>query len=215
MKKNNIEKMVGIAMLAAIVVVLQFVGNFIKIGSFSVSLVLLPIVIGAALYGMVAGAILGAVFGAVVVFGYLSGNVDLLWLANPIATALVCFIKGAGAGLCSALVYNFFSTSKLKHGGKICSRLENRIKSVKFFYKHGDKIGSYLAAIVCPIVNTGIFLLAMFTIFKPQLIEVAGGTGIVYFAFIGLAGVNFLIELGVNIILAPVVINVVNAVRKH
>lgn len=215
MKKNNIEKMVGIAMLAAIVVVLQFVGNFIKIGSFSVSLVLLPIVIGAALYGVAAGAILGAVFGAVVVFGYLSGNVDLLWIANPIVTALVCFIKGAGAGLCSALVYNFFSTSKLKHGGKISSRLEGRLKSVKFFYKYGDKIGAYLAAIVCPIVNTGVFLLAMFTIFKPQLIEFAGGTDVVYFAFVGLAGVNFLIELGVNVVLAPVIINVVNAVRKH
>lgn len=194
MKKNNVEKMVGIAMLAAIIIVLQFVGNFIKIGSFSVSLVLLPIVIGAGLYGVSAGAILGAVFGAVVVFGYLSGSVDLLWTANPIATALVCFIKGAGAGLCSALVYNLFSKSKIKYG---------------------DKIGSYFAAIVCPIVNTGIFLLAMFTIFKPQLIEYAGGTDIIYFAFIGLAGVNFLIELGVNIILAPVVINVVNAVRKH
>ena len=41
----------GGGLLAAIVVVLQFAGSAIRLGPFSVSLVLIPIVLGAALYG--------------------------------------------------------------------------------------------------------------------------------------------------------------------
>lgn len=192
MKKLNVQKFVGIAMLAAVVVVLQFIGNYIKFGDVSISLVLLPIVVGATLYGPIAGLILGGVFGAIIIAGYLSGAVDGLWLANPIATAVVCMIKGCAAGYLSGVVFSLFS----RLGGSKSST-----------------VGSYAAAVTCPIVNTGIFLLAMFTIFKPQLIEFAGGTNTFYFAFIGLAGVNFLVELAVNIILAPVIVGIVDAIK--
>ena len=179
-------------MLAAIVVVLQYIGNFIKFGSVSISLVLLPIVVGAAIYGPSAGAILGGIFGASIIIGYLSGNVDFLWLANPVATAIVCIIKGCGAGFVSGILYKLFAKRNIK-SGKV--------------------LGAYSAAIVCPVVNTGIFLLAMFTIFREQLVSIAGGTNTVYFAFVGLAGVNFLVELAVNVVLAPVIVGIMNAVR--
>lgn len=192
MKKINVQKLVGIAMLAAIVVVLQYIGNFIKFGSVSISLVLLPIVVGAAIYGPSAGAILGGVFGASIIIGYLSGNVDFLWLANPVATAIVCIIKGCGAGFVSGILYKLFAKRNIK-SGKV--------------------LGAYSAAIVCPVVNTGIFLLAMFTIFREQLVSIAGGTNTIYFAFVGLAGVNFLVELAVNVVLAPVIVGIMNAVR--
>lgn len=192
MKKINVQKLVGIAMLAAIVVVLQYIGNFIKFGSVSISLVLLPIVVGAAIYGPSAGAILGGIFGASIIIGYLSGNVDFLWLANPVATAIVCIIKGCGAGFVSGILYKLFAKRNIK-SGKV--------------------LGAYSAAIVCPVVNTGIFLLAMFTIFREQLVSIAGGTNTIYFAFVGLAGVNFLVELAVNVVLAPVIVGIMNAVR--
>ena len=54
--------MVGTALLTAIVVVLQFLGFFLRFSTFSISLVLMPIVIGAALYGIGTGAWLGLVF---------------------------------------------------------------------------------------------------------------------------------------------------------
>lgn len=192
MKKINVQKLVGIAMLAAIVVVLQYIGNFIKFGSVSISLVLLPIVVGAAIYGPSAGAILGGIFGASIIIGYISGNVDFLWLANPVATAIVCIIKGCGAGFVSGIVYKLFA---------------------RRFNKSGRVIGAYSAAVVCPVVNTGIFLLAMFTIFREQLVSIAGGTNTIYFAFVVLAGVNFLVELAVNVVLAPVIVGIMNAVR--
>ena len=58
--------MVGIAVLAALVVVLQLLSSVIKIGTVSITLTLIPIVVGAAFYGPGAGAILGTVFGLVV-----------------------------------------------------------------------------------------------------------------------------------------------------
>ena len=72
---NYTKTLVGLGLLTAIVVVLQLVGSFIKFGTFSISLVLMPIVVGAALYGVGAGAWLGFVFGVVVL---LSGDASFL-----------------------------------------------------------------------------------------------------------------------------------------
>ena len=59
------------AMLIAIVVILQLVGAIIRFGPFSISLVLMPIIIGASMYGAAEGTVLGLVFGIVVL---LSGD---------------------------------------------------------------------------------------------------------------------------------------------
>ena len=50
------RRLAGLALFTAIVVVLQLLGSFIKVGPFAVSLVLIPIVVGAAVYGVSAGA---------------------------------------------------------------------------------------------------------------------------------------------------------------
>ena len=39
MNKRKVQTMVGMALFAAIVVVLQIIGNYIRIGNFSISLV--------------------------------------------------------------------------------------------------------------------------------------------------------------------------------
>ena len=83
MARANTKQVVGLGLITAIVIVLQFLGSFIKLGPFSVSLVLIPIVVGAALYGAKAGAWLGFVFGIVVL---ISG--DISW-AMKLEDALV------------------------------------------------------------------------------------------------------------------------------
>lgn len=55
--KVNAKKIAGVGLLTALVVVLQLLGSFIKFGTVSISLVLIPIVVGAALYGVGAGAL--------------------------------------------------------------------------------------------------------------------------------------------------------------
>ena len=63
----------GGGLFAAIVVVLQFAGSAIRLGPFSVSLVLIPLVLGAALYGWGMGCWLGLVFGAVALLSGVAG----------------------------------------------------------------------------------------------------------------------------------------------
>ena len=181
-------KPAGLALLAAIVVVVQLLGSFIRFGTFSISLVLVPIVVGAALYGPWAGCWLGFVFGIVVV---LQPDTGFFMSYSPFATVVVCLLKGALAGLCSGLVYRL---------------LEER-----------SRFGAVLAAaIVCPVVNSGIFFLGCALFFIP-LIEstlAAPGEGI-RFVLLVMIGGNFLFEILFNLILSPAIVRLVDLGRKH
>jgi len=187
------KRIAGIGIFAAIVVVLQTLATFIQFGPFSVTLVLVPIVIGAAVYGAGAGAVLGGVFGVVVLTMTITGadpGGHMLWLANPLATAAVIMLRGVLAGGAAGLIFRAFS-------------------------KKSRMLGVVLAAIVCPIVNTGLFLGAMYVIFPDFLEMWADGATAVYFLFIGLAGVNFLIELGINIALSPTIVRILAVAGKR
>lgn len=183
------KKIVMLAIFTAIVIVLQLLGQFISFGSFSISLVLIPIVVGAAICGPGAGAFLGAVFGIVVTITCITGMDKggfILFSANPFLTVLTCVLKGTLAGWLSGLVY--------AHMSKI-----NNFAAV------------VLAAIVCPVVNTGIFCVALALLFHDILIEWAGGTSIVYYFIFSLVGVNFLLEMVVNVVLSPIAVRIIKA----
>ena len=62
MKNKNITRMVQLAILLAVVVVLQCFLGSIKVGATSFSVVLVPIVVGALILGPAAGAFLGFAF---------------------------------------------------------------------------------------------------------------------------------------------------------
>ena len=85
-RKANILRMAQMAMLIALVFVLQMAGSFIKIGPLPMSFVLVPIVIGACIFGPVSGAVLGGVFGVITMVMGIAG-IDafsyLLFMANP------------------------------------------------------------------------------------------------------------------------------------
>jgi len=188
----RVKRIAGVGIFAAIVVVLQILATFIQIGPFAITLVLVPIVIGAALYGVAAGGMLGGMFGLVVLIMTISGadpGAHMLWVANPIATAAVIMLRGILSGMAAGVVYQAFS-KKNKFVGVVC------------------------AAIICPIVNTGLFLLAMYFIF-PYFLEMwAAGATAFYFLFIGLAGINFVIELIINIVLSPTIVRIIDATRR-
>ena len=181
---NKTKSMVGVGLFTAIVVVLQFLGGGIKFGMFSISLVLVPIVVGSAIYGGKAGAWLGFAFGAAVL---LSGDAAAFLVINPLATVLVVLVKGIGCGLVAGILY------------RLLEKL-NRTLAV------------FAAAVICPVVNTGIFLLGCQFFFLETVS--AWGAALGYenaaaYMFLGLAGFNFLIELAVNIILAPVIVRLI------
>ena len=197
MKTNQkILRMVELAMLAAIIIILQQIVIPLP-GGLTLSLVLVPIVVGAVLFGPAAGAILGGVFGVVVTFLVMTARAGdlstMMWVANPAVTALVCIAKGVAAGFCAGLVARAFEKRTF--------------------------VGIVLAAAIAPIVNTGIFLLGMLTVFRDVMMTFAAnigmnGTGAVYFAVVVLVGVNFVIEFAANLILSPSIASIVKAVRK-
>ncbi len=189
-KPMETRKLTGIAVFTAIVVVLQLMGAFIRFGPFSISLVLIPIVVGAALYGPGAGAWLGFVFGAVVL---LSGDAGPFLAVNVLGTIVTVLAKGALAGLAAGLVFRAFQERR-------------------------SMLAVTLSAIVCPVVNTGVFLLGCLIFFLPTITawgEAAGFASVGRYMILGLVGGNFLFELLFNVVLSPVIVRLIRLGRKE
>ncbi len=183
-RKAKTANMVMCAILIALVVVLQSMGSFIRFGPFSISLVLVPIVIGAAICGKWVGALLGFVFSLIVLFFDSAAFLAI----NPLGTVATVIIKGTLAGLCAGIVYNIFEK-------------KNRTLAV------------IIAAAICPIVNTGIFLIGCRLFFMDAIIgwgQAAGFASAGQYIIYGLVGGNFIFELLINIILSPVIVRLIN-----
>ena len=199
-KSMDTRTLTGMALMTAVVVILQFLGAFVRFGPFSISLVLIPIVVGAALYGPLAGAWFGFVFGMVVL---LSGDAAAFLVVNPLGTILVVLLKGALAGFCAGLVYKALSKAS-----------DPAVKGEK----KGIDPAVIAAAIVCPVVNTGIFLLGCLLFFLPTISEWAAAMGfenVGKYMIFGLVGGNFLFELLFNIVLSPVIVRLIKVGRQH
>ena len=198
MTKTDTRKLTVLALLSALIVALQIICSFVRFGPVSITLALTPIIIGAALYGVGAGAVLGFVFGLVTfisgLIGWDGGFImllmtwgDSLWFA--VATILLCFGKAVLAGYVGALVYRLLER-------------KNRLAAV------------VATGIVTPVVNTGVFAIGMLTAFHSLLDHLAAGAGAVQFLFLGMIGINFLVELGTNLVLAAVITRVIEIGSK-
>ena len=192
-QSGGTRKMAGLAIFTAIIVVLQVLCTFIRFGPFSITLALAPIIIGTAMYGKGAGAYLGGVFGAVVLItgllGWDGGTVMLLMGINPVGCILICLVKGIAAGFFAGLCYELLA-------------------------KKNDKVGVLVSGIVCPVVNTGLFIVGMLVFFFDTLSGWAGGQDLLLYIIVGLTGINFLVELAVNIILSSGITQIIRAGKK-
>lgn len=195
MKTEKVKRMVGLSLLIAIVVVLQIIGTAfpIKIGPVSISLVLVPIVIGAALYGPTGGAVLGAAFSVVASICCMNGldaGGAMVFQANPLLCILLVIAKGTLAGTASGWVYKLIAP-KNRYAAVLC------------------------AAIICPVVNTGIFLLGMAAFFGEILRVWAGGSNVAGYVLTGIVVINFLPELLLNVIMSPASNRIIRVVQKN
>ena len=186
MKQFDTKKIVGLSIFTAIVVVLQLMGSFIHFGMFSISLVLVPIVVGAALYGAAAGAWLGLVFAIIVL---ISGDAAAFLAVNPLGTILTVVLKGVLSGCAAGLMY----------------------RALQEKHKTAAVIAS---AVICPVVNTGLFIVGMLVFFFDTLSGWAGGQNLLLYIIVGLTGVNFLVELAVNIVLSSGITRIIRAGKK-
>lgn len=184
------------AVLLALVVLLQYYASSITIGKTSFSLVLIPIVLGGILLGPRVGALLGFVFG---VISLLCGGIlgmDLftatLFQNGPLATSLICLGKGTIAGLGAALSYRLLA-------------------------RKNGYVAVFVAAAVAPVLNTGVFILGTLTMLSDVLATnfVEAGSTVIYYLVIGCAGTNFLVEFAINLICAPALYTVINAIERR
>lgn len=197
MKNSKTTKLVELGIFVALVLVIQLLCGAVKVGPISISLVLIPIAVGGILLGPLCGAALGLTFGVATVIGGLTGadpfTATLLnsgaW--GAVFTTLLCLVKGTMAGFVSAFIYKLLAPKS-----KVAAVL--------------------LAAVAAPVVNTGLFILGALTVLNSLITQnfVGSGSNIIYFVFIGCAGVNFLIELAVNVIFTPAIRRILTAVRR-
>ncbi len=193
MKNNKTLRMAALALLIAMILVLQVIGGMIPpVGGFSISLVLIPIVLGAAAFGPGAGAFLGGAFGLIVYINCVTGadpGGQMVFQASPVLCFLVVMGKGILAGLASGLVYR-------------------ALKGADPYIAMGA------AAVICPVVNTGVFVVSMLTLFKDVLSVWAGGGEIMAYVLTGLVLANFLPELVINVVFSPAGQRILQAVQK-
>ena len=118
-----------------------------------------------------------------------SGEAVAFLTINPIGTVIIVLLKGMLAGLTAGLVYSLIS-------------------------KASSLAGVIVAGVVCPIVNTGIFLAGCYIFFQEWLVAVFGTTGFVT-VVAGLVGVNFLVELGINMVLSTAIVKIIDLGKKQ
>lgn len=197
MEKNarvRILHLVQMAILIALIIVMQSIGVNIKIGPTSISLVMIPIALGGMLVGKGGGALLGLIFGVMTLMAGVTGQdffTQVLFQDHPLLTALICLGKGTAAGFGAGLVYELVSK-------------KNKI------------VGGFLAAASAPILNTGLFILGALLVSDTLSSNfVAEGSTVIYFLVIGCAGLNFIVEFLVNLVVSPALNMVVNVATKN
>ena len=192
--KNSlkIKRMVGIATLCAIAFVLQFwiAGILPKLpigGGTAINLALIPVVVAAILYGPTGGLTVGLFLGGVTLLpGQGAEGFYVSWYMTILAIIL-CLAKTGVAGFVAGLLF--------------------KIISKKNYY-----VAIYVAAIVTPCINTGIFLLLYGVLIYVMTGDSYGATFVAVASAIWIA---FLVELVINIVLAPALAQLVKIIASE
>lgn len=188
-----IQKLVGTAILTAVVLCLQLFLGSIKLGPFNITFTLIPMILGAILYGAASAAFLGLVFGIMVCFSVVSGSDAggfILFSQKPFLTLFLVLLKSTAAGYLSGLAAGFL-------------RKKSQLKVTKVL----------LPAILAPIVNTGIFIAGLLLFFQDTLKMWAMGAPIIDYLLFSILGINFVMEFTINLLLIPVILRILEGIH--
>ncbi len=106
---------------------------------------------------------------------------------------MTVLLKGAVAGLAAGAVY-------------------------KLIEKKNTLFAAICAGVTAPVVNTGIFLIGCLIFFMPTINEWAAAAGMESagkFMIFGLVGLNFLIELAINLVLSSAIVKLISLGKKE
>jgi len=183
----DVRRLVYIAVLTALIFVVQLIP--IRPGGMSLAVFTLAIiVIGAALCGVGASAWLGLVFGIAVM---VLPETALFWSYSWAGTLITVLLKGLLAGIASGAIY------------KLLERINRYIAVIA-------------AAVIAPVVNSGIFFIGCMIFFQGYFATFAAeaSVNVATFVIVFVIGINFLIELAVSAVFAPVVYRIINIKKK-
>lgn len=191
-KTFSSKQITGIAVLLALVIVLQAALGSITIGVVQLNFTLIPIVLGAILFGPFAGAFLGFACGVVVLVQVIMGLAPfyvLIWANDPFITLLTCIVKTTVAGLVSGLLFNLLK-------------------------KKNVYLALFLASGVVPVINTALFVLGCLGM-TDSVYVMAGDVNVLKFILVGIVTFNFFIEFAINLIFSPALYRVIGIVDKR
>ena len=181
MRKNgklNTTYMVEMALLIAIILIMAFTPiGYIKTFGLEITLIVVPVAVGAVVLGPTAGAILGGVFGLtsfIQCFG-MSAFGAMLLSFNPAGTFVVCFVTRLVMGWLTGLIAQGLKKVKALKGASV-----------------------FIANLCCPLLNTLLFMTTLILFFyQTEFIQgLAKNMKVANpFAFvIAFVGVNGLVE---------------------
>lgn len=198
MKKSFSSKDIAIfGILFALVIVMQALGGSVSIGAVQLNFTLIPIVLGAILFGAIGGAVLGFTCGVVVLIQVIMGMSPfyvIIWSYTPVITTLTCVVKTTVAGLVAGLIY-------------------------KLIKPKNEYVAIFTASAIVPIINTALFIIGALcmgdaiTAFQVQIGNTTGNA--LVFILVVLVTFNFFVELAVNLIVAPSLHRVIKVFDKN
>ena len=194
MKRNSFtsKQIAGLGVLLALVIALQSFSAVIPLGTL-LNFALVPIVLGAIMFGPIAGAFLGLGCGIVVLAQVVAGGSPfyiLIWTNDPIATALTCLVKTTVAGYVSGWLYAILQ-------------------------KKNKLVATFVSAGIVPVLNTSLFIVGcLFMTNSVYRMAQSDGQNILIFILVGLVGFNFFFEFAFNLLFSPAIHRVITIVQK-
>ena len=191
-----------LAILLALVIILQAALGTVQIGAVQLNFSLIPIVLGALLIGPIVGGVLGFASGVVVLIQVIMGLSPfyiIIWTESPVVTTMICLFKTTVAGFVSGVLYNLIK-------------------------KKNAHVATFVASGAVPVINTALFIIGCLfmnnaiTSFKSSILSVmpeVGGMNAFVFILVVLVTFNFFIEFAINLIVAPSLYRVVKVIDKQ
>ncbi|NLW74502.1 MAG: ECF transporter S component [Clostridiales bacterium] len=164
--------------------------GFMNIGVIAITLLVIPVAIGAIMLGPRGGAILGAVFGLgsfASCFGFIFRPDPfgaILVGINPVLTFILCLVPRVLVGWLTGLIFSFL---------------------VKKIRRWSKTISCIIASICCPLLNTITFVGLLMLLFGKNE-EVLGVFGVVSaWGIISVIALNAVVELAVTFVVSAAI----------
>lgn len=186
-----------LGILTALVIVLQLFASAIPMFGVTLNFSLIPIALAGILVGWLGGAIVGFACGLVVfittaVLGQ-EPSTAFLFQTNPFVLTVMCISKTTVAGIVSGLLYKLIS-------------------------KQNAFVAVSVASLIIPIINTGIYLLGII-LMKDSAAQFMNldtfAVSLVFTVVFGLIWLNFVLEIAITTIFAPLFYRVIRVIDKN